>query len=92
MATFRFGSARSVGARRVLKDYVFLDGTFIQAKSAAAAMQMAGKTNEVPAEYWYQRSPAWLGNPGGGGGTGGGGGNPPGTTRAFSLGFSSAYA
>lgn len=71
MEDFRTGSARSVGPRRVKKDYQF-STQIVQARSATEARMISGLHNEAPRSAPLNSlTPA---KPGGGGGVGGGGG------------------
>jgi len=42
------GSARSVGVRRIRKQYTFADGTMVYSRSIQEAARLAGKPNETP--------------------------------------------
>jgi hypothetical protein len=42
------GSARSVGTRRIRKQYTFADGTVVYSRSIQEAARLAGFPNEVP--------------------------------------------
>ena len=42
------GSARSVGVRRIRKQYTFADGTVVYSRSIQEAARLAGKPNEIP--------------------------------------------
>jgi hypothetical protein len=76
------GSARSVGAKRIRKQWVFPDGTTVVANSAAEARRLTGKLYQRPIVQ-PGKGPFGPDNdvkPGTGGGTGGGGagsGNTP---------------
>jgi hypothetical protein len=42
------GSARSVGPRRIRKQYTFADGTVVYSRSIQEAARLAGKLGEIP--------------------------------------------
>ena len=87
------GSARSVGVRRIRKQYTFADGTVVYSRSIQEAARLAGKPNEIPTlqpdaviplNADIQPVVQTTGGPPGPkpGGGGGGGGIPTPTTKA----------
>ena len=89
------GSARSVGVRRIRKQYTFADGTVVYSRSIQEAARLAGKPNEIPTlqpnavippNADIQPVVRGTGGPPkvtpGAGGGGGGGGIPTPTTKA----------
>jgi hypothetical protein len=77
------GSARSVGPRRIRKQYTFADGTVVYSRSIQEAARLAGKLGEIPVLQPDAVPPVdadikpvrrGTGGPGPGPGLGGGGG------------------